>query len=65
MPKMKTHSGTKKRVKVTGSGRLRHEQVNKRHRLEVKTSKRSRKLRLDSDVSAADTQNVKRLLGMR
>ena len=44
MPKMKTHSGTKKRVKVTGSGELVHEQVNKRHRLEVKTSKRSRKL---------------------
>ncbi len=35
MPKMKTHSGTKKRVKQTGSGKLMHEQVNKRHRLEV------------------------------
>ena len=65
MPKMKTHSGTKKRVKRTGSGKLMHEQVNKRHRLEVKTSKRSRKLRQDSAVSAADTPNVKRLLGMR
>jgi large subunit ribosomal protein L35 len=65
MPKMKTHSGTKKRVKKTGSGTLMHEQVNKRHRLEVKTSKRSRKLRKDSTVSAADTKNVKRLLGMR
>jgi large subunit ribosomal protein L35 len=65
MPKMKTHSGTKKRVKVTGSGKLMHEQVNKRHRLEVKTSKRSRKLQQDSPVSAGDTKNVKRLLGMR
>ena len=65
MPKMKTHSGTKKRVKSTGSGKLMHEQVNKRHRLEVKTSKRSRKLRLDAEVSAGDTKNVKRLLGMR
>ncbi len=65
MPKMKTHSGTKKRVKVTGSGRLMHEQINKRHRLEVKTSKRSRKLQLDSEVSAADQRAVKRLLGMR
>ena len=44
MPKMKTHSGTKKRVKKTGSGKLMHEQVNKRHRLEVKLQrKRSRK----------------------
>ena len=65
MPKMKTHSGTKKRVKVTGSGKLMHEQVNKRHRLEVKTSQRSRRLRIDAPVSPADTKNVKRLLGMR
>ncbi len=65
MPKMKTHSGTKKRVKKTGSGKLMHEQINKRHRLEVKTSKRSRSLQLDSEVSAADRKNVKRLLGMR
>ncbi len=65
MPKMKTHSGTKKRVKRTGSGKLMHEQINKRHRLEVKTSKRSRKLQLDSEVSAADQRAVKRLLGMR
>ncbi|MCU0301352.1 MAG: 50S ribosomal protein L35 [Candidatus Nanopelagicales bacterium] len=65
MPKMKTHSGTKKRVKVTGSGKLMHEQINKRHRLEVKTSKRSRKLQQDSAVSAGDSKNVKRLLGMR
>jgi large subunit ribosomal protein L35 len=65
MPKMKTHSGTKKRVKRTGSGKLMHEQINKRHRLEVKTSKRSRKLAKDSAVSSADSKNVKRLLGMR
>ncbi len=65
MPKMKTHSGTKKRVKVTGSGRLMHEQINKRHRLEVKTSKRSRKLQMDSEIAPADKRTVKRLLGMR
>ena len=65
MPKMKTHSGTKKRVKVTGSGKLMHEQINKRHRLEVKTSKRQRKLQADSVVSSADSKNGKRLLGMR
>ncbi len=65
MPKMKSHSGTKKRVKKTGSGTLMHEQVNKRHRLEVKSSKRSRKLQADSPVSSADMKNFKRLLGMR
>jgi len=65
MPKMKTHSGTKKRVKVTGSGRLRREQANKRHLLEGKSSRRTRRLTPDADVSKADTKQVKRLLGKR
>ncbi len=65
MPKMKTHSGTKKRIKKTGSGKLRREQANKRHLLEVKSSKRTRRLAADVDVSKADTKNVKRLLGER
>jgi len=63
MPKMKTHSSTKKRVRITGSGKLQREQVNRRHRLEVKTSKRSRKLSAIVDISPADTKAVKRLLG--
>lgn len=65
MPKMKTHSGTKKRIKKTGTGKLRREQTNKRHLLEVKPSKRTRRLSQDVDVSKADTKNVKRLLGER
>jgi len=65
MPKMKTHSGAKKRFKVTGSGRLRHEQVNKRHLLEGKSSRRTRRLTADADVSPADAKQVKRLLGLR
>ena len=39
MPKQKTHSGAKKRFKVTGSGKLPHEQANRRHLLESKSSK--------------------------
>ena len=65
MPKMKTHSGAKKRFKVTGSGKITHEQTNRRHLLEVKSSKRTRKLMLDQEMSKADTKTVKRLLGMR
>ena len=38
MPKNKTHSGTAKRVKITGSGKLRRQQTRLRHRLEVKSS---------------------------
>jgi large subunit ribosomal protein L35 len=63
MPKQKTHSGAKKRFKVTGSGKITHEQTNRRHLLEVKPSKRMRKLESDKTVSAADTKKVKRLLG--
>ena len=65
MPKMKTHSGTKKRVKVTGKGRLRREQTNKRHLLEHKSSRRTRRLTPDADVSPADVKRVKRLLAKR
>jgi len=65
MPKMKTHSGTKKRIKVTGSGKLRREQANKRHLLEGKSSRRTRRLTPDADVSPANSKQAKRLLGMR
>jgi large subunit ribosomal protein L35 len=63
MPKMKTHSGTKKRVRITGSGKLQREQTNRKHRLEVKSSKRSRKLAAIVDIAPADTKTIKRLLG--
>ena len=65
MPKMKTHSGTKKRFKVTGSGKLMHERTNRRHLLEVKSSRRTRRLSLDGQVKAVDVPKIKRLLGMR
>jgi len=65
MPKQKTHSGAKKRFRVTGSGKVMHEQINKKHRLEVKTSKRSRKLSQDKVVAKSDEKRVKRLLGLR
>ncbi len=65
MPKMKTHSGAKKRFKTTGSGKITHEQVNRRHLLEVKNSKRTRRLMLDAPLSKADEKKVKRLLGKR
>jgi len=62
---MKTHSGTKKRVKVTGKGKLMREQANKRHLLESKSSKRTRRLSADAAVAPADVKKVKRLLGKR
>jgi len=63
MPKAKTHSGTAKRFKVTGSGKLRRERANRRHLLEHKSSRRTRRLAGTTDVHENDTARVKRLLG--
>ena len=65
MPKMKTHSGSKKRFKTTGSGKLTHEQVNRRHLLEVKNSTHPSRLMDNAPVAKADEKRVKRLLGKR
>jgi len=64
MPKQKTHSGTKKRIRVTGSGKLMRERTNKRHLLEVKSSRRTRRLSVDKQLSASDTKKAKKLLGI-
>jgi large subunit ribosomal protein L35 len=63
MPKNKTHSGTAKRIKVTGSGKLRREQANRRHLLEHKPSRRTRRLAGTVDVAPSDTKRIRRLLG--
>ncbi len=63
MPKMKTHSGTKKRFRLTGTGKVMREQANRRHKREEKSSRRSRRLSMDVVTSKADVGKVKRLLG--
>ncbi len=64
MPKMKTDKGAAKRFKLTGTGKLRREQAFRKHILEKKPSKRTRRLAADVDVSPADAKQVKRLLGL-
>ncbi len=64
MPKQKTHSGAKKRFKVTGSGKLMKQQAGMRHNLEVKASKRKRRLNADQVLSPADVKQAKKLLGI-
>jgi len=65
MPKMKTHSATKKRFRLTGSGKLVRKHAFKSHLLEHKTAKRKRGFRKMYDVSRADTREIRRLLGLR
>ena len=64
MPKMKTDKGAAKRFKLTGTGKLRREQAFRKHLLEKKSSTRTRRLEGRTEVSAADTKQVKRLLGL-
>ncbi|KGJ79013.1 50S ribosomal protein L35 [Cryobacterium roopkundense] len=64
MPKMKTHSGTKKRFKVTGSGKIMKQQAGLRHNLEVKSTKRKSRLNQDQVLAKSDTKVIKKLLGL-
>jgi large subunit ribosomal protein L35 len=63
MPKMKTDRGAAKRIKVTGTGRLRRRQAFRSHLLEKKTSKRTRRLAAETAVARADERLVRRMLG--
>ena len=63
MPKNKTHSGTKKRFRVTGTGKIMRQRANHVHKFHEKTPQHARRLAGDVVVSDADTKRVKRLLG--
>jgi large subunit ribosomal protein L35 len=65
MPKMKTHSGAKKRFRVTGSGKLMHRKAGKMHLNEHKPSTRTRRLDGDAEMQPGDAAKAKRLLGKR
>ena len=64
MPKMKTHSGAKKRFKVTGSGKVRGRHAFSSHILEKKSPKRKRRLGHDAVLSRDDAPRVRKLLGV-
>jgi large subunit ribosomal protein L35 len=63
MPKQKTHSGAKKRFKVTGTGKIKKQKAGMRHHLEVKSGHKKRVLNLDGVVAPADAKGIKKLLG--
>jgi large subunit ribosomal protein L35 len=63
MPKMKTHSGAKKRFKVTGGGKVRGRHPFTSHILEKKSPKRKRTLGAPAIMSDDDTPRIKRMLG--
>ncbi|CAA9520859.1 MAG: LSU ribosomal protein L35p [uncultured Solirubrobacterales bacterium] len=63
MPKMKSHSGAKKRFKVTASGKIRGRHGMTSHIRVKKNAKRQRRLAQDLLVSKADEPRVRDLLG--
>jgi large subunit ribosomal protein L35 len=63
VPKMKSHTGMGKRVKVTGRGRILREQAGKRHLLEGKASTVTRRMTGTVEVAKADTKRIRKLLG--
>jgi large subunit ribosomal protein L35 len=63
MPKMKTHSGAGKRFRLSGTGKVMRRRANRAHYLEHKPSTRTRRLKNEVPVSAADLKKMKRLLG--
>ncbi|MGD9734505.1 MAG: 50S ribosomal protein L35 [Solirubrobacterales bacterium] len=63
MPKMKTHSGAKKRFKKTATGKLRGRRAFSSHILEKKPAKRKRRMSKPVEISPQDAPRVRNLLG--
>lgn len=68
MPKNKTHSGTKKRIRLTKNGkkgaRIFFEHTNNVHKFHEKTNPEKRRVSKDQEVSKADRKLIKKLLGI-
>jgi large subunit ribosomal protein L35 len=62
MPKMKTKRAAAKRLKKTGTGKLKRAGAWKQHKLEKKHPKRRRKLRKSQMISKADEPNLRVLV---
>jgi large subunit ribosomal protein L35 len=64
MPKNQTHSGSKKRFRVTGSGKIMRRRANRQHYFEHKPTTRTRRLDNEVTLSPGNLKQVKKLLGL-
>lgn len=62
MPKIKTHSSAKKRLKVTGNGKVKKTVANRAHKLTGKSAKRKMSLKRESYVDSSNQKAVDKLL---
>ncbi|GIW73885.1 MAG: hypothetical protein KatS3mg103_0407 [Phycisphaerales bacterium] len=65
MPKMKTHKGTLKRIRISKTGKVRHRSANHKHLSSHKSGKRLRQLRKDRFISSPDAKRLEKLLFRR
>jgi large subunit ribosomal protein L35 len=63
MPKMKTHQGTAKRFKFTGTGKIKRRRAGMNHLLEHKSSRVTRRLQGNVVLAKSDVREIKKLLG--
>ena len=64
MPKLKTHKGTAKRVKITGSGKIVRERAFGNHILAKKSKARKRNMKTSAVVGGKIEKNIKKALGV-
>ncbi|MFZ1301070.1 MAG: 50S ribosomal protein L35 [Candidatus Microsaccharimonas sp.] len=64
MPKLKTHKGTAKRIKLTSTGKLTRRRAFGGHFLAKKSKSRKRNINTTATISGAMAKNVKRALGV-
>ncbi len=62
MPKMKTHSGAKKRLRFTGTGKLRRAHAFHQHNFRHKSTRQNRQLRKPALVGPTEAPRMERLL---
>jgi large subunit ribosomal protein L35 len=63
MPKMKTHSGTSKRFRLTGSGKIMRRRAGMNHLLERKSTRYTRRHGDEVTLAKSDVKEIKKLLG--
>ena len=64
MPKLKTHKGTAKRVKLTSTGKITRRRAFKGHMLAKKSKSRKRAINATGAVTGSMARNIKRVLGV-
>jgi large subunit ribosomal protein L35 len=65
MPKMKTHKGTARRIRITAGGKIKHSPSGKSHLMSHMSGNKVRRLRRPMTVSASVARKLEKLLGRK